>query len=63
VLDEEIGPNGDWVLIDSLAYPKSELFYCNGSNEWYLKDDVTPVEVDGKEYHPENVPETESESE
>jgi hypothetical protein len=63
VLDEEVGPNGDWVLIDNLAYPKSELFYCNGSNLWYLLDDVTPVEFDGKEYHPEHMPEVAKESE
>jgi hypothetical protein len=63
VLDEEVGPNGDWVLIANVAYPKSELFYCNGSNEWYLLDDVTPEEFNGKTYHPENMPEVAKESE
>jgi hypothetical protein len=63
ILKNEFGPNGDWVLISSIAYPKSELFYCNGSNEWYLLDDVTPEEFDGKEYHPEHMPELAKESE
>jgi hypothetical protein len=34
-----------------------------GSGDWYLTDDVDPVVVDGENYHPDHVPEQETEEE
>jgi hypothetical protein len=47
--------NGEYALTD-------EAFYCEGSNEWYLLDNLDPVIVDGKTYHPDHAPETNEES-
>jgi hypothetical protein len=63
VLDSDVGPHGDWVLVDNIAYPKDEMYYCHESLEWYLRDDADPVELNGKTYHPEHVPATMEESE
>lgn len=44
--------NGEWALDE-------EAFWCAGTACYYLLDDVTPVDVDGEQYHPDHAPETE----
>ena len=64
ILKSDIGGIfSDWVLIVDIAYPKEETFYCSGSSNWYLIDDVEPVELDGLTYHPEFAPVALKESE
>jgi len=48
--------NGEYALTD-------EAWLCAGSADWYLRDDVEPVTVDGETYHPDYVPEQETEEE
>lgn len=50
--DDEIvcDHSGDYQLIDNC-------WQCEESSEWYTHDEVSPVEVDGCTYHPDNAPE------
>ena len=52
--DDEIvrDHNGDYQLIDNC-------WQCEETSEWYTHDEVSPVEVDGCTYHPDNAPEVE----
>ena len=63
VLKSDIGSGSDWVLVNDIAYPKDEMYFCHESSEWYLIDDAEPIELNGKTYHPEHVPVTTEESE
>ena len=63
VLKSDIGSGSDWALVDNIAYPKDEMYFCNASFEWYLIDDAEPIELNGKTYHPEHVPVTLEETE
>jgi len=52
------------VLLENSEYALSdEAWQCAASNDWFLTDDVEPVTVDGATYHPDDVPEQETEEE
>jgi hypothetical protein len=62
--------NGDYQLLDDCVKLEDgeyaltdEAWLCAGSADWYLSDDVEPVVVDGENYHPDHVPEQETEEE
>jgi hypothetical protein len=60
-LESDVVDSDEVVVIDNVVYYKDSksIFYCEGSSEYYLKSEVTPVEVDGMLYHPEYQPEKE----
>ena len=52
------------VLLENSEYALSdEAWQCAASSDWYLSDDVEPVTVDGATYHPDDVPEQETQEE
>lgn len=58
LLKSVVDNDHDYRVIDDIAYRTSELFFCEESNEWYQKSCNTSVEIDGKTYHEDYVPET-----
>jgi hypothetical protein len=57
-LKSEIDGNHDYRVIDDIAYRTDELFFCESSNDWYQKSCNNSVEIDGKVYHENYIPET-----
>lgn len=46
--------DGEWAHED-------DAWKCYATSDWYLKDDVEPVVIDGETYHPDDAPEQDAE--
>jgi hypothetical protein len=61
-LEAEVKEDTDMIIIDDLCYEMDEVFFCQGSKDYYPLDEVDPVEIDGEFYHPDYAPEKEEEN-
>jgi hypothetical protein len=48
-------------LEDGSMCHQDDAWQCEGSGNWYADNDFDSVEIDGKTYHPDHVPETDDE--
>lgn len=48
--------DGEWAL-------ETDAWKCYATSDWYLKDEVEPVVIDGETYHPDDAPEQDEDSE
>jgi hypothetical protein len=53
--------DSDMIIIDDYCYDMSDVFFCEGSKEYYVLEEVDPVQIDDKFYHPDYAPELKEE--
>jgi len=60
---EQVEEDSDMIIIDDYCYDMSDVFFCEGSKDYYVLEEVGPIEIEDKLYHPDYAPNQEKEEE